>query len=266
MFAQATLTPVRCWLPAVLVLATGTLAHAAPGDEPSPPSSVQVSQAEPDFLFGRPRGSVGIRGSWVFNRAGSDWYSFVTDELTIEDGAFGGPAFGVDVAVSVSPRIDALVTFEYSQSTVASEYRDFVDNDRLPITQETRLRGANISGNLKFALTERGRELGRLAWVPRTLVPYVGAGAGAYWFDLNQTGDFVDFSDLSVFSDVFTSDGWTPSAQVFGGADIKLHRRVFLSVDVRYLWAAGDLGPEWIDFEPIDLAGMRIGAGIHVQF
>jgi hypothetical protein len=97
-------------------------------------------------------------------------------------------------------------------------------------------------------------------------VPYVGAGGGAYWFQLKQRGDFVDFVDLSVFGDVFQASGWTPSAHVFGGTDIQLYRRLFLSLEGRYIWAAGNMGAEWVDFDPIDLSGFRIGTGINVLF
>lgn len=263
MFAKPVGT-MRIWLPAVLVLVAAVAQAAPPGEQDQIP--IQVPRPAPDFLFGRPNGSVAIRGGWVFSRAGSDWYDFVTDRLTIEDGAFNTPAIGFDVAVSATPRLDAVVGFDFGKTTVHSEYRRFVDNNRLPINQQTELRNANISGSLKFALTERGREIGQLAWVPRTVVPYIGAGGGLYWFKLRQQGDFVDFVDLSVFSDVFESTGWAPSGHVFGGADIKLHRRVFLTFEARYLWAAGDLGPEWIDFDPLDLAGLRLSTGVSFPF
>ena len=257
---------MRFWLPAILVLATGAVAQAAPDGEQDQPIPIQVPRPAPDFLFGRPDGSVGIRGGWVFSRASSDWYDFVTDQLTIEHGAFNTPAVGIDLGIAVTPRLDVVVGLDFGKATVHSEYRRFVDNNRLPITQDTDVRGANISGSLRFALTERGREVGRLAWVPRTVVPYVGAGGGAYWFSVRQSGDFVDFVDLSVFQDVFLATGWAPSALLFGGADIKLHRRVFLNFEARYLWAAGDLGAEWIDFDPLDLAGLRIVTGVNFPF
>jgi hypothetical protein len=53
---------------------------------------------------------------------------------------------------------------------------------------------------------------------------------------------------------------------VFGGVDVRVFRRLYLTVDGRYLWAAGDLGREWIDFDPIDLAGFRLSAGFNVVF
>jgi hypothetical protein len=256
---------MRYWLPAVLVLLTGVTAHAAP-DEQDSPASAQRPRGNPDFLFGRPDGTFGVRGNWTFSRAGSDWYDFVTDQLTIDREAFNAPGFTVEVGFFVTPRLDVLAGLDISNMSTSSEYRRFVDNNRLPINQRTELRGTTISGSLKYALIPRGREVGSVAWVPSSVVPYVGAGGGAHWFRLIQQGDFVDYVDLSVFSDVFRSSGWSPSAHVFGGSDIKLHKRVYLTVEARYEWAKGDLGADWIGFDPIDLSGLRLGTGINLVF
>jgi hypothetical protein len=252
---------MRVWLPVILVLLTTGAAHAGPAEQDSPPS-----RPSPDFLFGRPHGTIGLRVGWLANSSGSDWYDFVTDQLTLERKNFNAPGIGTDVAVTVTPRVDVVFGFDYSQSTTASEYRRLVDNNRLPIEQTTVLRGANITGGLKFALSERGREVGRLAWVPRTVVPFVGAGGGAMWFQVRQSGDFVDFLDFSVFSDVFESRGWAPSAHIFGGVDVRVLRRAYVTFDGRYTWASGNLGPDWIDFEALDLSGLRLSAGINFIF
>jgi hypothetical protein len=247
---------MRVWLPLILaLLATGT-ASAQSGQDPRP-------RPAPDFLFGRPDGTIGIRGSFVSSRAGSDWYDFVTDQLTLERKDFNSAGFGTDVGITLNSRLDVVIGFDYSQATRNSEYRRYVDNNRLPIEQETLTRNAAISGGLKFALSERGREVGRLAWVPRKVVPFAGAGGGAMWFQVRQNGDFVDYVDLSVFTDVFESKGWAPTAHVFGGVDVRVLRRAYVTFDARYIWASGDLGPDWIDFDPIDLSGFRLSAGIN---
>jgi opacity protein-like surface antigen len=242
------------------VLAVLLLPAAAAVAQPSVPAPA------PDFLFGRPKASVAIRGGWLFSRAGSDWYDFVTQNLTLENNDFNRPTIGGDVGVVLSNRLEAIFSVDFNRASSISEYRDFVDNRRLPIEQQTTLRQTNVGGALKYYLTPRGYEVSRLAWVPRTLVPYVGAGGGVLWFEMVQTGDFVDFVDSSVFTDAFRSSGTTPSAHVFGGVELKAWRRLFLTLDGRYLWAAGDLGPDWIDFEPIDLTGTRLSAGIKVIF
>jgi hypothetical protein len=250
---------MRVWLPVILLLVMTGTALAGPPEQDSPPPRRQA----PDFLFGRPEGTLGIRVSWLSGRAGSDWYDFVTDQLTLEKKNFNGPGVGTDLGITLTPRVDLLFGFDYSQSTTPSEYRRFVDNNRLPIEQTTELRSATISGGIKYALTERGRAIGRLAWVPRKVVPFVGAGGGAMWFKVQQSGDFVDFVDLSVFTDVFESDGWAPTAHVLGGVDIRVFRRGYVTFDARYTWAKGELGPDWIDFDPIDLPGLRLSAGIN---
>ena len=248
---------MRLWLPVILVLSIARAASASPEQDPAPPRQT------PDFLFGQPDGTLGVRFTWLSGRAGSDWYDFVTDQLTLEKKNFNGPGVGTDLGITLTSRMDVVVGFDYSQTTTASEYRRFVDNNRLPIEQTTEKRGAMISGGLKFALTERGRGVGRLAWVPRKVVPFVGAGGGAMWFQVRQTGDFVDYVDLSVFTDVFESKGWAPTAHVFGGVDIRVLRRGYVTFDARYTWAKGDLGRDWIDFDPIDLSGLRLSAGIN---
>lgn len=244
---------------ALLILVLAVSAPAEAQNRPPPPR-----RPAPDFLFGPPGGSVTVRGSWMFARGGSDWYDFVTRHLTLDTDDFNAPGLGLDIGVAVAPRLEVQFGLDYSNASVISEYRDFVDNNRLPISQTTRLRELNVSGNAKFALSERGREVSQFAWVPRRVVPYAGAGGGLLWFDVNQTGDFVDFVDLSVFTDVFQSRGWTPSLQMFGGVDIRLVKRLYVTAEGRYLWAAGDLGREWIDFDPLDLAGFRMSAGFNI--
>jgi hypothetical protein len=228
----------------------------------------QGAPPRPDFLFGRPDASIALRGGWVFARAGSDLYEFVERELTIDKNDFNSANFATDFGIALSSRTDAVIGLEYSQTSVASEYRDFVDNNRLPIEQTTSLKSLNLTGSIRFALVPRGREISRLAWVPRSVVPYVGAGGGMVWYRFQQDGDFIDALDprLAVFSDTFTADGWTPSALVFGGVDVRVYRRLYLTLDGRYVWAAGDLGTDFENFDPIDLAGFRFGAGINVVF
>ena len=243
---------------AVLLTVVGT-AHA---QQPRP------APAQPDFFFGRPDGSVALRGSWVFARAGSDLFDFVERELTIDEGNFNRAALAADIGIAVTPRTDAVIGVEVNRASVPSEYRNLVDNNRQPIEQTTSLSELNLTGNIRIAILPRGREIGRFAWVPRAVVPYVGAGGGMLWYRFEQTGDFVDALDprRAIFTDVFRATGWTPSAQVFGGVDVRLRGRWFLTLDGRYLWAAGALGNDFEGFDPIDLAGFRAGAGINMLF
>jgi len=250
----------------LVVLGVIVAADARAQGDRQAPSPVVQSAPRPDFLFGRPKGSIGIRGNWLFARAQSDWFTFVTDQLTLNSKDFNAPGFGADVGIAVSRRADAVIGLEFSQSSTESEYRHFVDNDRLPINQTTRLRTFDLTGSVKFALVDKGVQVSRLAWVPRQFIPYVGAGGGLLRYDLDQTGDFIDFADNSVFASSFRSTGWTPLVQAFGGVDVRVLKRVYVTIDARYQFAKGTLDSTWIDFDPIDLAGFKLAAGASLVF
>ena len=259
------------WTVAVLLVAMGTpaldqTAEAQTGADPRRPGVPSADSATPDFLFGRPDGWVGVRAGWHIMRGQSDWYDFVSDQLTIDDDAFNTVDLSADVGFTISSRVDAVAGVAFTHAGVPSEYRRLVDNNRLPINQETELRTVNVTGSAKIALRSRGREVGRLAWVPTDVVPFVGAGGGALHYALDQSGDFVDFRDSRVFPGTFRSSAWTPSAHVFGGVDIRVLRRILISVDGRYQWAAGPLGNTWVDFDPLDLSGFKLSAGAHFVF
>ena len=170
------------------------------------------------------------------------------------------------MALRLKPNIDALFRVDYSYSSVASEFRDYVDMDDFPITQETMLTQVPVTAGLKFYLISPGRQVSRYAWIPRSFAPYVGGGAGFVWYRLEQEGDFVDFDDLSIFTDFFISEGWSTTVQVFGGVDIKLTPRVYLSIEALYAWADAELSQSFVDFDPIDLTGLRTTAGVEFVF
>lgn len=242
---------------------------AAPANaQSSPPQSSGSYQAptSPDFMLGRPRLSLGMRGEWLSPSAGSDIFDFVTEQLTLEKSSFNAPGFGMDMAFSLTDRIDVVTGFDVAESNSSSEYRDFIDNQSLPIQQTTSLQQATVFGSVKFALIPRGRSVSRFAWIPSTIVPYIGAGGGVINYDFTQNGDFVDFEDFHVFPESFQSSGWAPTVHVLGGADIQLYKRIFMSLEGRYQWADAALDTDFIDFEPIDLGGFRFGAGVRFMF
>ena len=210
----------------MLVACGVNLAHQVPAAaEQTPvaaPGQPQEPDRKPDFLFGAPRGSIALRGSWRIAAAGSDLFDFVTRELTLDKSDFNSAGISGDVSFAVTPRLDAQAGFEWNKVSMASEYRDLVDNNFLPINQTTSLKVGHLNAGVRYALTTRGHDVSRFAWVPRRLVPFVGAGAGAVYYNFNQSGDFVDFVDFSVFRDSFGSHGWAPSVYAFGGMDTAL--------------------------------------------
>jgi hypothetical protein len=226
------------------------------------------AQSSPDFLFGSPKGMIGVRSGWLFASAKSDLFTFVQRHLTVDRKDFNAPAIGVDVEVAMGPRLSVIGGFDFSRTSKDSEYRDFVDNQRLPITQTTTLSELNLSGSLKVGITPRGREISSRAFIPAAVTPYVGAGGGLMQYKFVQFGDFIDVDSANsdIFTDTFRSSGWTPTAHVFGGVDVRVYKRLYLSGEGRYLWSSGAPDRDFIDFDPIDLAGFKATAGVHYMF
>lgn len=259
-------TSAVLWTIGAILLGGSSTAARAEQTPVGVPGQVQEPARTPDFLFGAPRGSIALRGTWRFARAGSDLFDFVTRELTLEKGDFNSPGVGVDLFYRLMPRLEGQFGFEWNRATRSSEYRDFVDNLFLPIQQTTRLEVTHLNAGVRYALTPRGQEVSRFAWVPRRFVPFAGAGAGAVYYNLTQSGDFVDFVDRSVFRDAFGSKGWAPSAYVAAGVDIRIYRALYAAIEGRYSKASATLGTDFVDFDPIDLSGFKLGAGINLLF
>ena len=200
----------------------------------------------------------------------------MTDELTLERSDFFGPVFAADFSWRLTSWMDAVIGFEVSGSSTDSEFRDYVDEFDIPITQNTRLTQVPLTVSLKFYPIGRGRQVGQYAWVPSAVAPYVGGGIGATWYELRQKGEFVDFADEDpdedppicedtciIFEDVFTSKGWAFAGHVFLGVDIKLIKSLGLVIEGRYYWANADLRGYFVGFDPIDLDGARVMAGVN---
>jgi hypothetical protein len=218
----------------------------------------------PGFLFKRPIGSLTLRGGVDRALGNSDLFDFVRDELTLERGDFTGLNYGADLAITLSNQVDVVLGASHARSTARSEFRRFVDNDDRPIEQTTALSRTPIAGSVKAYLTPRGQTLGRFAWLPTRLAPFVGAGGGAMYYRFRQDGDFVR-DDLSVRPDELTTSGWTPTAHGFAGLDLSLSPRVAVTGEARYNWARANTTGDFQDYQ-IDLSGLGATVGLTFRF
>lgn len=218
------------------------------------------------FLFGRPSGSVTLRGGFSQASARSDLFEDISRDLTIKRGDFSGASYGGEIGVSVTPDLELTIDAGLMRTSTPSSYRNFVDNADREIEQRTVLRRIPFTMNAKLYLAPRGRTIGRFAWIPSRLAPWASVGAGFMNYDFSQTGSFVDFATTNVFNDTFQSDGNTPIAQGRIGADLSLGTRLALTGEGRYLWAKGaPLGSDFVGYAPLDLSGATVSLGLTVR-
>ena len=224
------------------------------------------AQASGDgYLFHRPDVTLSVRGGYSRADAKSDVFDEVTSNLTLDRGDFSGLTVGGDLAVPIANRVDLVLAGGYSRSSHKSEFRDFVDNNDLPIEQTTTFERIPVTANLRLNLSEPGRSIGSLAWIPSRVVPYVGAGVGAMRYGFRQQGDFVDFNTLGVFNSTVESSGWTFVSQAMEGVDYNFTSKLGLSLDARYLHANGEPGSAFKGYDRIDLSGLTATVGLSVR-
>lgn len=219
------------------------------------------------FLFKTPHGSFAVRGGFDYAIAGSDIFSFTTSQFTLNHSAFNAFTLGADLAIRLSPRVDAVIGSAYSGKSTPSESREFVEGPQnLPIRQTTTFQRVPVTASVRYYFLPRGRAIGRFAWVPASFTPYVGVGAGAMWYRFRQAGDFVDSETMAISTDSFTSSGFTPEAHATLGTEFSISPRFAITGEARYTWAKAQPGSDFVGFDKIDLSGIAATAGLAVRF
>lgn len=229
------------------------------------------AHAQNDFMFRRPAASLTLRAGPMLHTAGGDVFEFMQSELTLEQGDFRAPALGGELAIALDERVDLTLGLMWSEAETRSESREWVDEDDQPIRQTTRFRTLPITSSLRFYPLSRGQRISDLAWVPAKTTPYVGVGAGVVPYRLQQEGDFVDETDLSIFTDNIESKGTGWTMHALAGLDHWLTPRVGLNLEARYALGSatpeddfrGGPGGEW---ERIDLGGFQAGVGLSFRW
>lgn len=219
------------------------------------------------FLFGAPTGSFTFRAGYAAANAGSDLFSQMTTDLSLKKGDFSSFGYGFDFAFALRPRIDLVISADLSGMDKKSDYREWQDDAGKPIEQTTAFSRQSYAANLKYYLLPNGRTLGKFAWVPTRYAPWVSAGLGRTQYKFKQNGDFIDFGDNNKVSwDSFSSSKWGGTVQAAAGIDWSINQRFALTSQVKYLSGKADLGLDYSGFDPIDLSGLGMTAGLTIRF
>jgi outer membrane protein W len=232
------------------------------------PNTVRAQSGD-GFLFRRPVATLAIRGGYDRALAGSDVFRDLTNRLTLDRGDFGAPSVGADLALTVSDRVDVVLSSGFTRRSTDSEYRRFVAEDDTPISQNTTFTRVPVTATARYYLAPRGARVGNFAWVPAKFAPYVGAGAGGTWYRLRQDGEFLNESALRTFVGDVESSGWAPTGVASAGVDVSLAPRFLVTGEARYSLArarlkSGDGG--FNGYAPADLSGIALTAGVAVRF
>jgi hypothetical protein len=202
-----------------------------------------------------------ILGSYARPSGDSDIFEQNKLETTFQDSDLNDLGFtaGYDHFLTDNLNLGGSVSLYNSDTRVQDVDFEFPDGD--PIVRTIEMQVIPVEFNVRFL--PAGRE--------QSIIPYVGGGVGAYFWEYEERGDFVinrGSNTPRVRTGSAFSDGIAGGWHVEGGIHVPFSRSAALAAEVKYFDAKGDLDPEGFDpaFEPIDLSQTVFSGGISFWF
>lgn len=168
---------------------------------------------------------------------------------------------GVDDLENISFGLDYLLplnrhfSLQFSGAGYAAEttqsYRDFVDNFGDRIRHDTSL--AIASATVGVVVHPFGSDA--------VVSPYIGAGAGSYFWSLEEEGDFIASND-DIFFATLQDEGVAFGYYYLAGLEAPITRRMSIFGEARWDQADDELSDDFEDFGDIDLSGSTFRVGL----
>lgn len=142
------------------------------------------------------------------------------------------------------------------EKTLYSQYKDYEYDDGSPIYQDLRLSISGIEANIKiYPLGHR-----------KVFNPYIGAGAGIYYWEYEQWGDFIDFTTWEVYEGYGYTETYSVGFNLKGGFVFRFKRHMGISFEAKYHYLKGQLSTLFEGFEKLDLSGLTLNIGVNLFF
>jgi hypothetical protein len=188
--------------------------------------------------------------------ASSQYWDDKFRDFTGSPSSFKDLLFGMDYMWRTSKNSGFLFGTSFYSGKATQSYRDWVDEFGNDISHTTSLDLWDISA--AFVL-----RLGR-----GSVVPYLGIGGGFVYWDLRESGYFIDFGipEQPIIYSGFRADGWTYEGFGLVGLDMALGFRWSFFVEARGRWSDDELGGDFSGFGIIDLSGIEVTAGFSWNF
>ena len=178
------------------------------------------------------------------------------EDLFFEIDDFRGGAVGVEWLTAVGDYLEVGLGVGRYSKKVPSVYRDLVDIDGSEIEQDLRLRIVPLTATVRLL------PLGRDA----PMQPYIGGGVAVLAWRYSEVGEFVDFSDFSIFRGTFVGSGTKAAPLVVGGVRFPIGS-LDVGGEIRYQQAEAELPTgEGFAGSIIDLGGVSYLMTLNIRF
>ncbi len=230
------------------------------------PNKILGQQKPSGFRFDPPKVHFSIQVGGDQTKPENDIVQFVSKRMTLDPKDFHQGKIAMEFGVRLNERTDIDFEMVFAGFGVRSEFRDWVDNDDLPIQQTTQIFKSTYGLNVKKYLRNRGERLSQFAWIPTGWAPFVGAGGGLAVYEFSQKGDFIDFQTSEVFGADLKSRGHGALGKVFAGMDFYFGSGWGLTTTWQYAWLTSPMNGDFQQFQPLDLGGLGGQFGVRFLF
>jgi opacity protein-like surface antigen len=192
-------------------------------------------------------------------RGDSDYWNEKFADFTGDIDQFDDIAFGGDFLLALGRRSGLMFSGDIYEGEDGQAYIGFVDEFGSPIVHTTRLTIASATAAYVVNLTGPDAPV----------VPYVGIGGGLYAWELEESGDFIDFGvePLEIFSDTFRDSNTTLGWFWLAGVEVPIGPRWSVFAEGRWQRLDEDLSDDFEDLEAnLDLSGRQIFGGFAWSF
>jgi hypothetical protein len=178
---------------------------------------------------------------------------FTGEPADLEDVMFGG-----DYRYDFGSVVGFMVSGDFYEGTWDRAYRDFEDNLGNDIEHTAQLEISSFTAGVVVDLAP-----------PQfPVVPYLGAGGGAYLYRLEESGDFIDFSDpdLDIFDAHLETEGTAFGYYFLAGLDVPIGPYFSVFAEGRWDFVEDELSEDFEGFGTLDLSGRRLMGGVSWKF
>jgi len=204
------------------------------------------------------KNAITVKLGYFMPAGESDLWEYNSELLTVSPSDFNDFSLEVEFSSMAGRFAEFALGFGYYQATHYSSYRDYVDSEGNPIEQQLSLRIIPIT------FTFKGLPLGRKRGM--SVIPYLGAGFGIYFWRYEEVGDYIDFTDMTIWPTAFESPGSDLGFHLVAGAEIPVTNQVGVIIEIKKTYLKGKLSSDFVGFERFDLGGLALNFGASYRF
>lgn len=201
-------------------------------------------------------GSARVRLGLFMPDGSSQYWTEVEEGFTGSVDDFEDLTFGFDYIWKFSRTSGLMFTASFYDGSSTRAYRDYVDDNGREIRHTAELQAGDLA----------------VAWVMQAQTnpvrPYFGLGGGILFWDLAETGWFIDFADpdLPIVRASYYDDGTTLEALALAGLEFRTSPHFSVLLEARYRYADDSLSGDFAGAGTLDLSGFEASGGVAWNF